>query len=440
MRAFCTLVIAAALFACNDSSNVGPHSSPPTTPEGVSPDVQPFAPPGASVPVTVAVPPALATPPFDVPRTLVVPPGFGVDVVARVPGARFLLQLPQKRFLVSQPSSGRITLVKPQPGAAPRTWTFASGLRNPHDMVLATVNGTRYVYVAESHQVSRAVFQPNDTVMRARTVLVPNLPDGGGHPLKNIAVDASGRIYVSIASSCNACASDVTANPVRGAIYRYNANGSGGVLFARGLRNAEGLAFVPGTSMLWAVVNNRDQIPYPFNDASGNYGRVFAGFVDDHPPEEFTRVAMGGNYGWPFCNPNPDTPAGMDDMPFDVDYDNRGAGVNCSTMTRINKGIQAHSAPLGLLFLQSTGFPSAYRAGVVVALHGSWNRSTKTGYKVVHFSWNSSSQRPTTQIDLVTGWLTTGGSVWGRPVDVAMSGDGGLLISDDMSGTIYRLR
>jgi glucose/arabinose dehydrogenase len=438
MRAFAITVIVAASIACNDATTV--ESPRVTTPDSPSADVHPFAPPGASVPVVVNVPAALATPPFDVARTLLVPPGFSVDVVARVSGARFLLQLPQKQFLVSQPSSGRITLVKPQPGAAPRMWTFASGLRNPHDMVLATVNGTRYVYVAESHQISRAVFQPNDTVMRARTVLVPNLPDGGGHPLKNIAVDASGRLYVSIASSCNACASDVTANPVRGAIYRYNATGGNRVLFARGLRNAEGLAFVPGTSMLWAVVNNRDQIPYPFNDASGNYGRVFSGFVDDHPPEEFTRVVLGGNYGWPFCNPNPNTPAGMDDMPFDVDYDNRGAGVNCSTMTRINKGIQAHSAPLGLLFLQSTGFPTAYRAGVVVALHGSWNRSTKTGYKVIHFSWDQATQRPTTQIDLVTGWLTPGGSVWGRPVDVAMSGDGGLLISDDLSGTIYRLR
>ncbi|MBC7895175.1 MAG: PQQ-dependent sugar dehydrogenase [Cytophagaceae bacterium] len=402
--------------------------------------MQAAAPPGASVGVTVQVLPAMATPPFDVARTLFVPPGFTVEVAARVPNARFLLQLPKKEFLVSSPNNGTITLVRPRTNNTPLTYTFASGLRKPHDMVLATINGTRYLYVAESHQVSRAVYGPGDNAMRARTVVVANLPDAGGHPLKNIAIDPSGKLYVSIASSCNACASDATSNPVRGAIYRYNANGTGGVLFARGLRNAEGLAFLPNTSTLWVVVNNRDQIPYPVNDVSGNYGRVFSGFVDDHPPEEFTSVVQGGNYGWPFCNPNPTTANGMDDMPFDVDYDNRGAGMNCATMTRISKGIQAHSAPLGMLFLQPTAFPTAYRAGVAIALHGSWNRTVRTGYKVIHFSWDALAQRPTTQIDLVTGWLTTGGTVWGRPVDVAMAGDGGLLISDDQSGTVYKLR
>ncbi|MGQ0647838.1 MAG: hypothetical protein ACT4P7_09720 [Gemmatimonadaceae bacterium] len=148
----------------------------------------------------------------------------------------------------------------------------------------------------------------------------------------------------------------------------------------------------------------------------------------------------GRDYGWPFCNPNPDTPVGMDDMPFDVDYDLRTSGVNCAMKQRIAKGIQAHSAPLGLLFLQPTAFPAAYTNGVVIALQGSWNRSTKTGYKLIHFTWDAATQGPLGQIDLVSGWLTTGGTVWGRPVDVAMGGDGSLLISDDQSGTVYRLR
>jgi glucose/arabinose dehydrogenase len=392
------------------------------------------------VPVTVTVPAPFATPPFNVPRTLLVPPGFTVEVVARIANARFILKLPRKDFLVSRPNAGTIALVRPQPSGVPLTFTFASGLNRPHDMVLATINGTRYLYFAEAHRVSRAVYVAGDNSMRPRTVVVANLPATGGHTLKNIAIDPSGKLYVSIGSSCNECASDDAANPVRGSIYQYNADGSGGMLFARGLRNAEGLAFVPGTSTLWVVVNNRDHIPYPFNDTSGNYGRVFPGYVDDHPPEEFTKVVQGGSYGWPFCNPNPDTPAGLDNMPFDVDYDNRNAGVNCATRTRIDKGIQAHAAPLGLLFLQSTAFPVTYRSGVVIALHGSWNRSVPTGYKLIHFTWDAATQRPTTEIDLVTGWLDVGGSVWGRPVDVAMAGDGGLLISDDYSGTIYKLK
>jgi hypothetical protein len=244
---------------------------------------------------------------------------------------------------------------------------------------------------------------------------------------------------VSIASTCNACTSDRTSNPVRGAIYQYDAAGGGRRLFARGLRNAEGLAFVPGTNTLWVVVNNRDNIPYPFNDGSGNYGRVFSGYVDNHPPEEFTRVRDGGDYGWPYCNPNPDTPAGYTDMPFDRDYDfNRTGSVNCAAKDRISKGIQAHSAPLGLTFLQATTFPAAYRNGAVVALHGSWNRTTKTGYKVVYFPWDAAAQRPGSQMDLVRGWLS-GGSVWGRPVDAVVDRSGSLLVSDDRAGAIYKL-
>jgi glucose/arabinose dehydrogenase len=162
-------------------------------------------------------------------------------------------------------------------------------------------------------------------------------------------------------------------------------------------------------------------------------------YVDNHPPEEFTRVRPGGNYGWPFCNPNPDTANGLDNMPFDRDVQlNADGRVDCSAMDRINKGIQAHSAPLGLTFLQGTAFPALYRDGVVTGLHGSWNRTTPTGYKVAYFPWDSTTQRPGAQIDLVTGWLTSQGA-WGRPVDAAVDLQGNLLISDDGSGTIYKL-
>ncbi len=109
-------------------------------------------------------------------------------------------------------------------------------------------------------------------------------------------------------------------------------------------------------------------------------------------------------------------------------------------MDRIVKGIQAHSAPLGLTFLQDTNFPNLYRNGAVVGLHGSWNRTQKTGYKVVYFPWNSTKQVPGEQADLVNGWLNEAeGQMWGRPVDSAVDLQGNLLISDDYSGTIYKL-
>jgi glucose/arabinose dehydrogenase len=281
----------------------------------------------------------------------------------------------------------------------------------------------------------------------ALSTVVANLPDaslpelGGqyGHELKNIAIDRNGLLYVSIGSTCNVCTSDTQSNPVRASVYRYNADGSGGRLYARGLRNAEGLAMVPGRNALWVVVNNRDNVPYPFNDGSGNYGRVFSGYVDDNPPELFTKVKDGGNYGWPFCNSNPNTAGGFDDMPFNLDYDtNLNGTVNCSAMSRPTKGIPAHSAPLGLTFMQGTLFPPKFRKGAMVALHGSWNRTMFQGGKVAYFPWDAATQRPGPQYDFVSGWLNSN-NYWGRPVDTAVDPTGALLISDDLSGTVYRL-
>jgi hypothetical protein len=290
---------------------------------------------------------------------------------------------------------------------------------------------------------------PRDSVGRGREVVVAALPSASsgelrgsyGHELKNLALYGS-TLYVSIASATNASPSDAEATPVRGAIYAYPATGGTGRLVARGLRNAEGLALVPGTAALWVVVNQRDNIAYPFHrdvtgDGTDDYGKVLTSYVDDHPPEAFTRVVEGGDYGWPYCNPNPD--AGLDDMPFDRDVQTNadGARLDCTRATRVSRGIPAHSAPLGLTFFQRTAVPAAYREGAAVAYHGSWNRTRRTGYKVAFFPWDAAAGRPGAPVDLVTGW--TVGGVWGRPVDVAVDAAGAILVSDDRSGTIYRL-
>jgi hypothetical protein len=266
-----------------------------------------------------------------------------------------------------------------------------------------------------------------------------------GHELKNIALDGDHRLYVSIASTCNACLSDRQSDPMRGAIYVYNADGSGARLFARGLRNAEGLAVVPGTNVLWAAVNNRDNIRYPRHaditgDGGDDFGRILAAYVDDNPPDAFARVRDGGDYGWPFCNSTADSPSGLDEMPLerDVELNADGSRLDCDAADRTTKGIQAHSAPLGMTFLQGSGVPAPYDAGAAIALHGSWNRQWKTGYKVVFFPWDAVTGRPGAQVDLVTGWASDFDQ-WGRPVDVAVDRLGAILISDDYSGAIYRL-
>lgn len=368
---------------------------------------------------------------------------------------------PNGDLLVSQPFSDQISLVRPNPAGDPIVSTFVSGLRKPHDMVFHVINNITYLYVAESHQVVRYVYTYGATTPGARQLIVEKLPDassaelGGnyGHQLKNIAIGPDHKLYVSIASRSNADISsasgdpqDGSTDPIRATIYQYNANGSGKRLYARGLRNAEGLAFVPGTNILWAAVNNRDNTPCPSANAGfgcTKAGEVLASYVNDHPPEEFTRVRDGGNYGWPFCNPNPDSPSGLENMPFDRDYDNNrdGTRLNCDTADRINKGIQAHSAPLGLTFLQDTAFPAAYQPGVALGMHGSWNRSPKSGYKILYFPWDSATQTPGNELDLVKGWMLndTGQSVWGRPVDTAIGLDGSMFISDDQSGTVYKM-
>jgi glucose/arabinose dehydrogenase len=251
-------------------------------------------------------------------------------------------------------------------------------------------------------------------------------------------------LYVDIASATNANPADTRSDPVRSAIYRCDLDGRNFELFARGIRNAEGLAFAPGTNVLWAVVNQRDDIRYPFRNGwqgskKSDYGRLLPSYVDDHPPDEFIEVREGANYGWPFANPNPDK--GFDNMSYDPDFENNPewSRFPSDAFRRIDKGIQAHSAPLGLSFLQNSKIPLPFRNAAVTALHGSWNRTRKTGYKVIIFPWLANG-RPGQQADLVSGWLDDESQrAWGRPVDAVPDLDGNLLISDDASGTIYKL-
>jgi glucose/arabinose dehydrogenase len=382
--------------------------------------------------------------PFDRERSLYVPKGFQISVLARIPKARFMAVLPNNDVLVSQPSTGSIKLIR---GSS--VTDFATGLNQPHDMVFHKLGTKTFIYVAETNRVIRYTYISGDSSGKNLEVVIKDLPSaslpelGGkyGHALKNIAIDSKDRLFVSIGSSCNVCTNDTTADPVRGSIYVYDADGANGKLYARGIRNAEGLDVVPGTNELWVVINNRDNAPYPYQndfdgDGASDYGKVMQSFVDNYPIEPFTKVREGGDYGWPFCNSNNQN--GVDNMPFDRDMDlnKDGANRDCNKIDRVSKGIQAHSAPLGLSFLGDSSFPAPYREGAVSALHGSWNRATKTGYKVIFFPFKDG--KPGAEQDLVTGFLENG-QPWGRPVDVVPDTKGGLFISDDYSGTVYRL-
>lgn len=448
MRPLWLALLAALAVACGGGSGGGGPDAGSGVLDGGSPDGGQL-PPAASTSVQVTVPASMRAPPFDVPRALTVPQGLSVSVYARVPGARFMAITPEGNLLVSNPGEGKVSLVRPGSGGGdPVVSDWVTGLRKPHDLVFHRIGSTLWLYVSESNGVRRYAWTGAATAP-ASEVVVSGLPDSStpelhgayGHELKNIALDGQDRLFVSIASSCNVCASDAQATPVRGAIYVYDASGGNGRLYARGLRNAEGLAFFPGSDELWVSVNNRDNVPYPYQDGTGQYGQIIPSYVDNHPPDELIHLRDGGNYGWPYCNPNPDGPGGLFDMPFDRDVDtNRdGSAADCSQMDRVTLGIQAHSAALGIQFLQGTGFPSPWSSGLAIALHGSWNRQTPTGDKVILVPFVSGGQQPSSAIDLVSGWTGSDGTYWGRPVDVAVDPGGGLLVSDDASGTIYRL-
>jgi glucose/arabinose dehydrogenase len=409
----------------------------------------------ASVSRSLEVPSALAgAAPFDQPRSLTVPAGFGVRLWARVNKARFMARAPNGDILVSVPSEDKVVMLRDRANDVPAQFDFATGLRKPHDMVFQKVGDTTYLYIAETHRVTRSVYQAGDTVSTAREVVIDNLPDSStaelqgtyGHELKNIAFGSDGKLYLSIASSCNACTSDTQADPVRGAIYQYNADGSAARLYARGIRNAEGLDFLPGTNTLWIAVNNRDDISFPLEaDADGDgvndLGKIIGKYTDDNPPELFTSVRDGGNYGWPFCNSVPN--ASMTNLDLLRDHENNrdGSALNCAATDRASKGIQAHSAPLGFSFLHNSTVPATYRSGAVVALHGCWNCTTlKAGYKVTYFPFDAAGNAGA-EMDLVTGFVTdpVARSFWGRPVDAIADARGNILISDDYANAIYQL-
>ncbi|HEX6871476.1 MAG TPA: gluconolaconase [Micromonosporaceae bacterium] len=443
-RTVAALLCAAGLFAA--TACTGPEPAPTPPPAGAATGTAEPSAPSVRVRVTVAT--GLATAPFDRPRDLYLPAGWSASVYARLDTPRFMAFTPSGDLLVSQPGRGSVQLVRRGPDGSATTTPFIGGLNRPHDIVLAELDGQTWVYLAEADRVVRYPYQARDLTARPGQVVVDGLPDTStpelrgryAHVLKNIAI-RDGRLYLSIASTCNACAEDTRSDPQRAAIYTYDAAGHNADrrLFARGLRNAEGLAFVPGTDQLWVVVNNRDNLRVPDNrdvdgDGLGDLGQRITRYIDDHPPELFTRVREGAFYGWPFCNANPDH--GLRDMPYDRDWElNRdGQAADCAAATPVDVGIQAHSAPLGLTFTQGTTAPDL---GAVIALHGSWNRSRPTGYKVVYFPWRGGT--PGAQTDLATGWLDSSGEVWGRPVDIAIDADGSLLVSDDRAGALIRL-
>jgi glucose/arabinose dehydrogenase len=215
-------------------------------------------------------------------------------------------------------------------------------------------------------------------------------------------------MYVSIGSSCNICNEK---NVDRATVMRYDADGKHGRVFSAGLRNAVGLAVNPTTREIWATQNERDMLQPSYEDL---------------PPEEINILKDGANYGWPWCHSNR--------VPNPEYHDS----AKCASTVPPALSMQAHSAPLGITFLdRATKFPPEYRGDALVAFHGSWNRRVPTGAKVVRIRIRDG--KPIGYEDFIVGWQDARGQRWGRPADVLVAKDGSVLVTDDQAGVVYRV-
>ena len=439
------VAVALAVAACDGPASPG-AARRPTTP-GAVPSSTAAA--GRSS-VTLVVPPGLGEGPFATQRKVSVPTGWTARVWARVPGARMEAWTPEGDLLVSEPTGGRIVELKPGAQQAASTSTLLSGLNSPQGMAFARFSGHWVLYVGEAGQIDRYPWGAHG-ISGTRTVIAAHLPGyypsgDDVHPFKDIAVAPGGTLYFDVGSSSNANPGDRTMKPPRAVIMAMQPNGSDLHVVEKGVRNGEGLAVAPNGTV-WTAVNNRDNIPYPFHKAYGGYkdafGKVIQAYVNNHPPDEVLPVTQGRDLGWPYCNPDQDLnhPTGsLANVPFVADAltNPDGQHLDCAKLSKLQVGLPAHSAPLGLAFLESSKIPAPWSGGAVVAVHGSWNRQPPRAPAVLWMAWNAVKHSLMPAVAMITGFQNADGSRWGRPVDAIPGPDSALYVSDDTANAIYR--
>lgn len=333
--------------------------------------------------------------------------GYRLNLFAASVGlARVMRETPAGNFIVTAARNGRVLLVRADKdgnGRSDGVEPLLDGMARPHGLM---IEGDA-VYIAESHRVSlfRLVNenQPGAAKLKFEGTVLNSIPADGGHSTRTIGRGPDGKIYVSVGSSCNVC---IERHDWRAAIVRVDADGKAEV-FARGLRNSVGLDWRPGTGNLYAVNAGRD------------------GLGDDYPREEVNRVTEGGHYGWPFAYEN---------NVEDPDYESRlpAGGL---TFTPPAHMFTAHSTPLSIRFLRhQSGIEPGSAA--LVARHGSWNRSKKSGYDVVLLRWRADGS--IVEEPFVTGFEIDE-DVVGRPVGIFETTDGTIYVTDDHARVIYRI-
>lgn len=292
--------------------------------------------------------------------------------------------------------------------------TASNGLKQPFGMLLMN----NWLYVANTNALVRYPYKTGETMITDTPQKIIDLPAGKSfkdnrHWTRNIITNANNsKIYIAIGSSSNIAENGIDEELLRADILEINPDGSGMRVYASGLRNPVGMGWAPGTSTLWAAVNERDELG------------------DNLVPDYITSVKPGGFYGWPYAY-----------WGDHIDSRVKAKQPNMVGKTIVpDVDLGSHTASLGLLFYAGKSFPSKYRGGAFIAQHGSWNRSVLAGYKVIYIPFENGKPAGKAE-DFLTGFIADldKSKVHGRPVGLAVLPDGSLLVADDASNTIWRV-
>jgi glucose/arabinose dehydrogenase len=309
------------------------------------------------------------------------------------------------------PSANRITLLRDSKGIgfADQRFAFLEGLNSPFGMALVGND----LYIADSDAVLRFPYRDGATRITTPGQKIVDLPAGpiNHHWTKNLIASADGKhLYVTVGSNSNAAENGIEAEQERAAVWEVDVATGAYRIVSSGMRNPNGLGWDPDTGALWTVVNERDELG------------------SDLVPDYLTRVRDGAFYGWPYSYYGQHVDDRVKPQRPDL----------VAAATQPDYALGNHVAALGLAFAKPGGLPDRFAHGAFIGEHGSWNRTPKSGYKVVYipFVQGNPAGPP---VDVLSGFIDKDGKALGRPVGVALDSDGALLVADDVGNTVWRV-
>jgi len=345
------------------------------------------------------------------------PAGFQVSLYTTgLDMPREIRTAPNGDFFVAESHEGEIKIFRgiDKDGKPEQVTTFATGLKQPFGIAFYPAGADpHWVYVGNTNSVVRFPYKNGDLkAAGAAEVLVPDLPPGGGHWTRDLAFSKDGkRMFVAVGSRSNVDDPDThSAEFHRANILEFTPEGKFVKVYASGIRNPVGIGVNPKTGELWCSVNERDALG------------------DNLVPDYVSHVQEDGFYGWPWYY-------------MGAHQDPRHEGKHPELRSKVivpDVLLSPHNASLELTFYEGSQFPSEYSGDLFAAEHGSWNRANRTGYEVIRVPLDNGHSTGVFE-DFLTGFVTTDGKVWGRPVGVAVAKDGALMVTDDGSRSIWRV-